>query len=68
MKGSVEHERRELRKMAWLASRTGWLSQVDPRKQPSIEKLTGEQRKLRPMSSAEIVGAMQAWVSVTKAR
>ncbi|ARR55330.1 hypothetical protein HY78_18730 [Rhizorhabdus wittichii DC-6] len=68
MRGGAERARRELRKLAWLASRTGWLSQVDPRKQPSIDKLTGEQGRAPTMSSAEIVGVMQAWAAVTKTR
>jgi hypothetical protein len=54
--------------MAWLASRTGWLAQVDPRKQPSIDKLTGEQGRAPAMTSTQIVGVMQAWAAVTRTR
>ncbi|TZG26508.1 hypothetical protein [Sphingomonas montanisoli] len=63
MTGSVDREKRELRKLAWLASTTGALSQVEPKNHPSIDKMTGS----KPAASAEDVGmVMRAWVSATK--
>jgi hypothetical protein len=61
MLGSFDRDRREFRKLAWLASRTGWLAQVDPRQQPSIDKLVGEPEAQRPpQTPAERLAVLQA--------
>lgn len=64
MLGSFDRDRRELRTFAWLASRTGWLAQVDPRKQPSIDTLVGEPaapaHRQTPAERLAVFRAMQA--------
>ncbi len=68
MRGAFHREKRELRRFAWLASRTGWLAQVRPDKQPSIDTLVGEVKRARVMSGSEIAHAMQAWAAAMKGR
>jgi hypothetical protein len=61
MSGTFERDRRELRKLAWLASRTGLLAQVDPRKQPSIDELVGEKSKHQRQTAAERLAVLRAY-------
>lgn len=63
LKGAVKRERREYERAAVAAKWIGVMTQIDPKKQPSTEKMLGVKVPNRKMGSSEISAAMSAWAS-----
>ncbi len=66
LKGAVKRERREYERSAIAAKWIGLMTQIDPNKQPSTEKLLGPQKSTRKMGGKEIGSAMRAWARRTR--
>lgn len=62
LKGAVKRERREYERAAVAAKWIGVMTQIDPKKQPSTEKMLGVKTPARKMGGDEIGSAMRAWV------
>jgi hypothetical protein len=61
----MKREQRDYEKLAISAKWVGSLAQVDPRKQPTVDKMLGKKQAKRSMAGREIDHAMRAWARAT---
>lgn len=66
LNGAVKRERREYERSAITAKWIGLMTQIDPNKQPTTEKLLGTKKSTRKMGGKEIGSAMRAWARRTR--
>ena len=66
LKGAVKRERREYERAAVAAKWIGVMTQIDPNKQPSTDKMLGTKKPSRKVGGSEIGSAMRAWARRTR--
>lgn len=63
----MKRERREYERAAVTSKWIGVMTQIDPNKQPSTDKMLGTKKPNRKMGAEEIGSALQSWVIATRA-